>query len=438
MMKKIFFLSATALAAVLAMLSCNKQNPVANNTVPDVTVSVSLPDGFSEDAVFEGEVTMVSRSTSQALTAKASAGTARFQGVPYGVYDISAELSVSKADFKEMAPSLAGESDVQISGILKEVVLGPASTQTAFSLTTDWNVASPLVFSRIYNFGTLNLAGKAYNIDKYVEIFNNSSEVQYLDGLYIGEAWGSAPMASTMPEVDKQPVVYMQRISRIPGSGKDYPVQPGKSVVIAQNAKNHIDATVVTNTVDLSAADFECYVEGAASFFPSDNADVPNLTPDVYQAGSFQAKLMVTQGFIPVLFRATEAEVEAMTKTLVPGTDAYGAQYASYVLELPAAKVIDLVDMMRTGFESRGGKHVPNTMDAGFAKINQQSVAARKISRTVGDRIVLKDTNNSTNDFVELTSEQTDGAHLKARDYSDARIQPGYGQAGDDEEADGE
>ena len=64
MMKKIFFLSATALAAVLAMLSCNKQNPVANNTVPDITVSVSLPDGFSEDAVFEGEVTMVSRSAS--------------------------------------------------------------------------------------------------------------------------------------------------------------------------------------------------------------------------------------------------------------------------------------------------------------------------------------------------------------------------------------
>ena len=50
-------------------------------------------------------------------------------------------------------------------------------------------------------------------------------------------------------------------------------------------------------------------------------------------------------------------------------------------------------------------------------------MAARKISSTVGDRIVLKDTNNSTNDFVELTSEQTDGAHLKARDYSDARIQ---------------
>ena len=79
---------------------------------------------------------------------------------------------------------------------------------------------------------------------------------------------------------------------------------------------------------------------------------------------------------------------------------------------------------MRTGFESRGGKHLPSAIDAGYAMINQCSLAARKIEKSENGRLYLVDSNNSTNDFVELTNDKADGSHLKARDYSDSRIQP--------------
>lgn len=419
-MKKLLT-AITAVAAVLAISSCNKENEAT--TVSTVSVSVQLPEDFPAEAVFEGKVTANNKTTGESIEAQASAGVAEFKKVPFGVYDFSASWSLSGEEFAAIAPGLASVS-VSINGVASEIVLSKDQIDGAeVEIKTVWSVAAPLIFSRIYNFGTLNLAGKPYSTDKYLEIFNNSDEVQYLDGLYIGEAWGDAITVSMFDGIASSDSLYMRRISKFPGSGNEYPVQPGKSVVVAMNAKNHIDAEVVVNTVDLSGAEFECYVDGAASFFPADNAEVPNLVPDIYQASSFQAKFFVSQGFIPVLFKSSESEIASYDRVIDPSMASF-PQYAGYALKVPAKNVIDAVDLMRTGFESRGGKHVPTAVDAGFAMINQCSVAARKIARTVGGRIYLSDTNNSTNDFVELTSEAADGKHLVPKDYSDARIQP--------------
>ena len=58
---------------------------------------------------------------------------------------------------------------------------------------------------------------------------------------------------------------------RFPGSGKDYPVEPGHSILVAaKSARNHTESAATS--IDLSGADFEVKtMEG------SGNPDVPML-----------------------------------------------------------------------------------------------------------------------------------------------------------------
>ncbi|MBQ9184840.1 MAG: DUF4876 domain-containing protein [Bacteroidales bacterium] len=425
-MKRLLLFISVALAATMALSSCNDDKKEITS-IDELTVTVYMPSDFPASAKFAGNVTLADRNnTSVRIRGKAIDGSVVLKNVPFGVYDVYADWELTADEFAVIAPDLAAGNTVgaSLSGVSKIVTLAEvADGESVISLSLEWSVPSSLLFSKIYNFGTLNNAGKAYNIDKFVEIFNNTAEVQYVDGLCIGEAYGSAPVAGSLPGLADADVVYIQRVSRFPGSGTDYPVEPGKSIVVAMNAKNHIDAEVVTNTVDLSGADFEAYdVAGAVSFFPADNSDVPNLITDVYAASSSIAKLFVSQGNIPVLFKATDDEIAGFQTLTDPAYAAY-PQYAPTLLCLPAEKVIDAVDQMRTGFESRGGKHVPTSVDAGYAMTNQKAVMVRKINYVAADgRLVFKDTNNSTNDFVQLTAE--DGSHLKIRDYSMSEIQP--------------
>ena len=429
-MKRALFLTAVAALAGLAFSSCEKSGDI---DATDVTVNVVMPEGFDANAKYSGEVVLKDRNSTKTYTAVASDGTAVFSDVAYGVYDASASQSLSNADFKAAAPELAANltSSVNLNGYVSQIeVTATAAEPSVLNLT--WSVPSSLVISKIYNFGTLTIAKKVYNIDKYVEIFNNSDEVQYADGLWIAQAYGSAvgAISTVYPDVETADVVYLERVVKLPGNGTDYPIEPGKSIVIAQNAKNHIDPEVVTQTVDLSDADFECYVEGApASFFPSDNASVPNII-EKYGATSSTAKFFAGQGTILTIFRMEDSEFEALGTQVGAGYDSF-PQYAPYCKTLPANKVIDAVDLYRKGFENRRGKHVPLSVDASYAACNQRCITERKISYTTPEgRIVLQDTNNSSSDFVLIEPvDDAEGnvvtpANLTPRDYTKSEIQP--------------
>lgn len=428
-MKRILLLTAVAALTGLTFSSCEKSGDI---DATDVTVNVAMPEGF--DAKYSGEVVLKDRNSSKTYTAVANEGTAMFSDVAYGVYDASAAQTLSNSDFKTAAPELAANltSSVNLNGYVSQIeVTATVAEPSVLNLT--WSVPSSLVISKIYNFGTQTIAKKAYSIDKYVEIFNNSDEVQYADGLWIGEAYGSAigAISTNYPDVESADVVYLQRVVKLPGNGTDYPIEPGKSIVIAQNAKNHIDPEVITQTVDLSGADFECYVEGAmAPQFPSDNPNVPNII-EKFGANTYTAKFMVTTGAVLNIFRGTDEEFDALETKLAIGTDSFGAQYANYCKMLPVNKVIDAVDLYRKGYESRRGKHVPLSVDASYAACNQRCITERKISYTTPEgRIVLQDTNNSSSDFVLIEPvDDADGqvvtpANLTPRDYTKPEIQP--------------
>jgi len=421
-MKRTFKTILAAVLVIAAVVSCEKEE---KNYVSTVSVKVNFPSDFKAGAAYNGEVVLNDQFNTNTLTATAVNGVATFEKVPFGVYSASASSTISAADFQAIAPESAAnvKSDISVNGFLKDITLDTEEcSATVYSFDLKWSASSSLVISKIYNFGTLNLAKKAYSKDKYIEIYNNSDKTQYMDGLFIGEAYGSAVSASVYDvEAD---VVYLQRVVKFPGTGNQYPVEPGKSVVVAMNAVNHIDAEVITQTVDLSGADFECYVEGATSFFPSDNASVPNME-QAYAANTYCAKFLAGQGTIPVLFKMTDTEFEALETPVAPGTDAYGAAYAYYCKAVPSSAVLDAVDIYRKAYANRKGRHISLALDAAHAVVDQAMIAERKIDYTAADgRIVLKDTNNSDIDFVTIEPRTEGGAdHLTPKDYTKPEIQ---------------
>ena len=429
-MERTLFLTVVAALACLAFSSCEKSGDI---DATDVTVNVVLPEGFDANAKYSGEVVLKDRNSSKTYTTMANGGTAVFSDVAYGVYDASAAQTLSNSNFKTVAPELAANltSSVNLNGYVSQIEV-TATVSEPSVLTLSWSVPSSLVIRKVYNFGTQTNAKKVYNIDKYVEIFNNSDEVQYADGLWIAQAYGSAvgAISTVYPDVETADVVYLERVVKLPGNGTEYPIEPSKSIVIAQNAKNHINPDVVTQTVDLSGADFECYVEGApASMFPSDNASVPNII-EKYGATSSTAKFFAGQGTIITIFRMEDSEFESLGTKIGAGYDRL-PQFAPYCKTLPVDKVIDAVDLYRKGFENRRGKHVPLSVDASYAACNQRCIAERKISYTTPDgRIVLQDTNNSSFDFALIEPvDDADGkvvtpANLAPRDYTKPEIQP--------------
>lgn len=129
-------------------------------------------------------------------------------------------------------------------------------------------VQSPLVISEIYACGPTG-AGLYFH-DKYIEIFNNSDEVQYLDGILVMDIYSNS--STGFSYVTDPDYVHSSSIWMFPGTGKTYPIQPGKFVVAAEDAIDHrINAP---NSVDLSKVSFEFYKRDAPDV---DNPNVPNM-----------------------------------------------------------------------------------------------------------------------------------------------------------------
>lgn len=133
-----------------------------------------------------------------------------------------------------------------------------------------------LVLSEIFFSGTLTPEGKQYSDDQYIKIANNSDSVLYLDGLaFVESDFLTVIKQDYKPNIlDKAMTV--DAVYMFPGSGRDYPIQPGKEVVVAINAINHKEFN--SKSIDLSSANFEIYDESSnPNFSDTDNPNVPNL-----------------------------------------------------------------------------------------------------------------------------------------------------------------
>ncbi len=136
---------------------------------------------------------------------------------------------------------------------------------------------SALVISEIYACGPPG-SGLYYH-DKYIEIYNQSDSVAYLDGLLIAVVYASEYLG--LNYVDDPEFVHSKSIWKFPGTGKDYPINPGQYRVSAEDAIDHrINAP---NSVDLSNVSFEFYKDDAPDI---DNPEIPNMIKIYQSAGN--------------------------------------------------------------------------------------------------------------------------------------------------------
>ena len=230
---------------------------------------------------------------------------------------------------------------------------------------------------------------------------NNSDEVQYLDQLVMlyGSAAQKAPnawQASGVTDIYHQaqgPVV------AFPGSGKDYPIQPGQSVVIANDATNHQEADPDGIHSDLSKADWEIYLE--YSRMGDTDYEAPNLSPIFYNnaymrafaLGFFNGAYILAK--LPVTPEAYAADSTSYSTT--PGTTS-----ATLYMGIASKYVLDAVE----AWDRDDAEHYPyflpkDDAHAVLAPVGFEGKALRrKVAKIENGRVYYKDTNNSAEDFL--------------------------------------
>lgn len=264
-----------------------------------------------------------------------------------------------------------GTDMILINGQLQDTSLYIANNDTvSLRLITQTSRSSALLISEIYYTGALTIIPQYFH-DQFTEIYNNSSEVIYLDSLLICDV--------EFGFVDDS-LIHAPRAYMFPGDGDDYPIQPGELLIIAQDAVDHSPYPI--NSVNLLNADFEYYV--------ADKGDVDN--PDV--TDMIQIHHKYGNDFLYSVFN------NAILLMDVKDPYAYGYDEFNRLL-LPKIKVIDGVEY-RDNTSEMDHKRVDATIDAGLtggiASYSTQSVE-RYIDHYDNGRMVLMDNNNSSLDF---------------------------------------
>ncbi|NCS88134.1 MAG: hypothetical protein AUK34_14295 [Ignavibacteria bacterium CG2_30_36_16] len=165
------------------------------------------------------------------------------------------------------------DSKILLTANLKDILI--SSGQAFFdTLYAKPNSSSGIAINEIYAGGPLNNLFFFY--DQYIELYNSSDSVQYVDGFIVmrvsGNNEGKGSGADEDDDNDIDGVTYIFKFPGSPGE-KNYPIQPGEFMVLASDAVNHKNS--MSTSIDLSNANWEFYNQFSSTDI--DNPNVPNL-----------------------------------------------------------------------------------------------------------------------------------------------------------------
>lgn len=351
-----------------------------------------------------------------------------------GKYTATVNFSLTPEQFETYFGYDSGSEDnIVFNGVTENINILTSGTTITVELFSA-NTIGGLVIKQVYYGGSHITRGAAFR-DQFVEIYNNSGEVIYADGLIFAQLFGNTNVGTnpfhlpsgqlnwamsegnTKGNAANTDYVYADSVYRIPGSGQQYPIQPGQSIVIAATAINHASNYTDNNgnsisiqepelTVDLSNADFEANLTsytGNQYRYDIQNPNVPDLEIVHWVIGlDMVLDSQGRDGYI--IFRANADEVATFDKVKSPKGD-----NNNLYLQIPNSLIIDGLDTT----QNLGNNLVPKKLnvrdDAGVTYLptgaySSQAVI-RKTQKVVNGRIILKDTNNSTEDFVTIKAE---------------------------------
>lgn len=407
MTRKVY--SILAVCWLCALTSCVDYNEVTSETA--VSIQLLQPEGCVTPADLSGhEVTLIQGERSISATTNVN-GIATFTNLIPNVYDISCSWELSEADYHQLTGSTQAVSGCTISGSLNTQLIKEEQT---ISLSTQLSVNQDIIISKIYYAGSKDDNNKAYDAGKYIELYNQSNKDIDVSGYYIGlvEAGSKSEQAYTLEnlnEVYQDSVVLLKQIFRIPVNA-NHKVKAGETVLIVNSAVNHTSNNSTEN--DLSGADFEAKdVNGKLQ----NNPVTPALELIYTMYPSVSIMNLVQSGPCSVVIFRTDEDL-----TTLPTTYPYGKTSGNQWKLLPKRMILDAVEVLsnRATGVAVDTKRLYDDLDAGYININAISgrsgeVVYRKTSKKTDDgRIILMDTNNSSNDFKVSST-------IKPREYDD-------------------
>jgi len=274
------------------------------------------------------------------------------------------------------------------------------------SVKVNGSITSAFVIKEIYYSGSTTLAGKPYSADQYLEIFNNTSEIKYADGISVLEHESYGAGENFWANIKDTIVAKM--IWTIPGNGNEVPVLPGKSIVLARDGINHRDDPNGNplSPVNLGNADFEFYVDEEKKR-DIDFPDVSNLEEDLFVFRAADVTFHVAGGSAFAIAKIpgqTNGERKTnLNKNLVSKTSLSGLS-GPYFVKIANEYILDAVEVVQD--EARSiYKRFPPELDAGYIYMKSGSGSGkcirRKIKEMTDGRVIYQDTNNSSEDFLK-------------------------------------
>lgn len=351
----------------------------------EVTFVISLIDNsgymkklYGNDFVRNAKVTLKSNLLGEEYSfVSDSAGAIKVDGIISDKYFITAA--------REMLPSemliISGTALPDVKLLNKNIRIVELNAAAGQSFTVDMEPAignSPLIISEIYACGPEG-SGLYYH-DKYVEVFNNSDSVLYLDGIMIAIQFSSSVYGLNYR--DDPEYIHSKSIWIFPGAGHDYPIQPGQFVLCSEDAIDHrINAP---NSVDQSHADFEFYKDDAPDI---DNPAVPNMIRIYQQAGN-DWLIGGEKGAIVLAKFPSDSLIAYDDQFLIPYRSLYdGVEYSDDPTQLDKKILNQGIDASATG---------------GIQFYTGKSMERILVSEN--DRKILKDENNSSVDFMIIAA----------------------------------
>lgn len=398
-----------ALTILVGLTACNNDDEVK---LANLNVTLNVESSFSGISIEDISIVITNTSDNSEQTALTDAnGVASFIDLAPGTYNVTSSIDLTS----EEAGASCGYYEAMTLNAVENNLLLMGGIDTPCSITLDGKPSSSLVISELYFNGTMT--DWLFYKSQYIELYNNSSEVVYADGLYVaslapgttGSSANDIPLALDLTEK-----VYARKIMRVPGNGSEFPVQPGETFLIALNAVDYSNGGTSTN-VNLSNANIETYatswMEGSGrtgSFDDIDNIDVPNMEC-IYLA--LETGWYTLDPIAPsiAIFRNESFTIDLVTDPTAGDPVEIFKKYATISVD----DIIDGVDIMLNA-EKGNFKRLPTSIDAGFNYIDAyfSAKSVKRVEEKVIDgtgRRILKDTNNTTNDF-EVTDTPTPGA----------------------------
>ncbi|TCI94319.1 DUF4876 domain-containing protein [Tenacibaculum sp. M341] len=386
--------------AVVFFTACS-EDPIVVAKQTNATINLLNPSESVDITSFEGAIITFTELNTKTTTSKRIDNNVVELTLNQGSYEVSINGGVKY--------SLNGEEQEGNIGAFVSELNFIEDEQTEDVQLSLKSFSKDFIIEEIFFTGSLAPDGSSYGGDKYFKLYNNTDEVLYADGLLL--------VQSRFLTVDKQdyspnvmPEAYtVGSMVQLPGSGTEYPIEAGKSLIVAMDGINHVELNA--NSIDLSTANFEIFNDGFGDVDSPTVTNATNLVENIFPHGrgfDGYAIARFPEGVTADSYLADATNKYDYDWTLVFGTFSFDESATSF--KLPNEWILDAVNL---SVESEFQWIVTDpSLDSSYTycgKVDRDDTrfgksVRRKVLQEVDGVRLLQDTNNSAVDFIPEAS----------------------------------